>query len=211
MKNMKAAAFMVICSFGATGSSIAEVPVNDSKHEKSETETKVCMERARTYKQKTKAPTDGVRGSVKTPNNAGALLRQAGGEGVSGQAFSGNTVGGIDLSVIRSVLGGSYAYKLDSAGQAANALGAVSNATKANNSILSSQGRQIGSSPSIQGAFDQNSSSRLSQSAMWSQSVENANTALNARNQNLMDDAEATSRNTRTMEYDASKARLVGP
>ena len=112
---------------GLTFPAMAQVPVNDSERTKREAETRTCMERARTYKQRAEAPTKGVHGSVANPggtstaggaSTAGSAgsLAQAGGGNVMGSALSGTSVGGVDLSGIMAVAGGVAALKSEHRG-----------------------------------------------------------------------------------------------
>ena len=187
---------------------MAQVPVNDGERTKTETETRICVERARTYKQRAEAPTKGVHGSVANIGDAGSLA-QAGGGNVMGGALSGTSIGGIDLSGIMAIAGGVAALRSNTTGQAVNAMSAVNVAIAANKSSLASQGQAIGSVNSIQGAFDQNSSGRLSEASVWGQAVQSGTTTLQLRNQQLLDQAAAASATSNIMDYDKSKARLV--
>lgn len=199
---------------------MAQVPVNDSERTKREIETRTCMERARTYKQRAEAPTKGVQGSVAHPggtstaggtstvSGAGALA-QAGGGNVMGGALSGTSIGGVDLSGIMAIAGGVAALKSNTAGQAINAMSAVSAAIAGNRNSLTTQGQAIGSVNTVHGAFDQNTSGRLSEASVWGQAVQSGTTTLQLRNQQLLDQSAAASATSNIMDYDKSKARLV--
>ena len=199
---------------GLTFPAMAQVPVNDSERTKREAETRTCMERARTYKQRAEAPTKDVQGSVAHPggtstaSGAGSLA-QAGGGNVMGGALSGTSVGGVDLAGIMAVAGGVAALKSENAGQAVNAMSAVSAAIAANKNGLATQGQANGSVNSIQGAFDQNSSDRLSEASVWGQAVQSGTTTLQLRNQQLLDQTVAASATSNIMDYDKLKARLI--
>lgn len=186
----------------------AQVPTNDAERTGKESNTQVCMERARTYKKRTEAPTTGVRGSFATQGGGGSLS-QSGGANIMGGALSGTNVGGIDLSGIMAVVGGVTSLKSKNAGQVINALSAVSSAIEQNKGDLSSQGQAIGSVNTIQGAFDQNSSGRLSEGAIWGQAVQSGSTRLQLQNQQLLDQTAAASATANIMDYDKSKVRLV--
>jgi hypothetical protein len=199
---------------GLTLPAMAQVPVNDGERTKTEAETRTCMERARTYKQRAEAPTKGVHASVAHPGGTSTAsgaraLAQAGGGNVMGGALSGTSVGGVDLSGIMAIAGGVAALKSNNAGQATNAMSAVSAAIVANKNSLATQGQAIGSVNSIQGAFDQNSSVRLSEASVWGQAVQSGTTTLQLRNQQLLDQTAAASATSNIMDYDKSKARLV--
>jgi hypothetical protein len=183
----------------------AQVPTNDAQRTGEETNTRVCMERARTYKQRSEAPTNGLRGSF-ADQGGGGSLSQSGGGNVMGGAFSGTTVGGVDLA---GIMAGVAALKSKDAGQVAGALSAVSAAIEQNRQGLVSQGQAIGSVDSIQGGFDQNSSGRLSEAGLWGQAVQSGTTRLQLQNQRLLDQAAAASAAANSMDYDKSKVRLV--
>lgn len=187
---------------------IAQVPTNDADRTGKESSTQVCMERARTYKQRTEAPTNVVRGSFADQGGGGSLT-QSGGGNIMGGALSGTSVVGVDLSGIMGVVGGIASLKSKNAGQVLNALTAVSAAIEQTKSGLAGQGQAIGSVNSIQGAFEQNSSGRLSEAAIWGQAVQSGSTRLQLQNQQLLDQSAADSAAARIMEYDKAKAKLV--
>ncbi|PSH56514.1 hypothetical protein [Phyllobacterium sophorae] len=126
---------------GLSFPALAQVPTNDVERTGEESNTRVCMERARTYKQRSEAPTNGVRGSF-ADQGGGGSLSQAGGGNVMGGAFSGTTVGGVDLA---GIMAGVASLKSNNAGQVAGALSAVSAAIEQNRRGLVSQGQAIGS------------------------------------------------------------------
>ena len=205
---------------GLTLPAMAQVPVNDSERAKRETETRTCMERARTYKQRAEAPTKGIHGSVANPggtstaggaSTAGSAgsLAHAGGGNVMGSALSGTSAAGVDLSGIIAAAGGVAVLRSNTAGQAINAMSAVSAAIAGNRNSLATQGQAIGSVNTVHGAFDQNSSGRLSEASVWGQAVQIGTTTLQLRNQQLLDQTAAASATSNLMDYDTSKARLV--
>lgn len=187
---------------------LAQVPTNDADRTGKETNTQVCMERARTYKKRTEAPTTGVKGSF-ADQGGGGSLSQAGSANLMGGALGGTNVGGLDLSGIMAVVGGVAALKSKNAGNVINALSAVSGAIQQNKTDLAGQGQAIGSVDSIQGAFDQNSSGRLSEAGIWGQAVQSGTTRLQMQNQQLLDQTAAASATANIMDYDKSKVRLV--
>lgn len=186
----------------------AQVPTNDADRTGKESNTQVCMERARTYKKRTESPTNGVRGSF-ADQGGGGSLSQSGGGNIMGGALSGTSVGGVDLAGIMAVVGGVAALKSNNAGQVIGALSAVSAAIEQNQSGLANQGQAIGSVNSIQGAFEQNSSGRLSEAGLWGQAVQGGTTRLQLQNQQLLDQTAAASATANIMNYDKSKVRLV--
>ena len=201
---MMAAGLVAGLSFPA----LAQVPTNDAQRTGEEMSARVCMERARTYRQRTEAPTNGVRGSVADTGGGGALA-QSGVDNVIGNASSGSSVGGVDLAAIVADIGGVASLKASNAGQVGNALGAVGAAIEQNKNGLARQGQAIGSVNSIQGAFDQNASGRLSEANIWGQAVQSGTTRLQLQNQRLLDQAAAASATANIMDYDPSKVRLV--
>lgn len=174
----------------------AQVPTNDAARVVKETQTRTCMERARSYKQRAEAPTKGIRGSFASPGSTGAS-QLAGGATLGGGAFGGTSVGGIDLSAIMQIVGSTSTMRARNAGEVLNAIAATTAAIPANQGMISQQGAMIGSASSIQGAFDQNSGMRLSGASLWGQTVEGGNTMLKLRNQRLLDEADAQSKAAR--------------
>ncbi|MGO4450436.1 hypothetical protein AB4Y96_16060 [Phyllobacterium sp. TAF24] len=193
---------------GLSFPAIAQVPTNDAERTVKETNTRTCMERARTYKQRTESPTNGVRGSF-ADQGGGGSLSQSGNGNIMGGALSGTNVGGVDLAGIMAVVGGVASLKSNNAGQVLNALSAVSAAIEQNKSGLAGQGQAIGSVNSIQGAFEQNSSGRLSEAGLWGQAVQGGTTRLQLQNQQLLDQTAAASAAANIMDYDSSKAKIV--
>ncbi len=185
----------------------AEVPVNDAARTSKETNTAVCMQRARTYKQSTVAPSRGVTTSFSTQRDL-AGVGQVSGASVSGSPLSGTTIGNSDLAILLAARG-IASLKTKNAGQVFNALAAVAAAISSNASTLKRQQNAIGASSSLQGAFDQNSAVRLSGTQIWNQAIGAVNTTVQLRNQRLIDAAAAESAATRIMTYDPAKASFV--
>lgn len=186
----------------------AQVPVDDDARTAKETNTAVCVQRARTYKQSTVAPSRGVTTSVSTKGDL-AGVGQVNGASVSGSPLSGTTIGNNDLAILLAVAQGIPALKTKNAGQVVNALAAVAAAISSNASTLKSQQNAIGTSNSLQGAMDQNSAVRLSGAQIWNQAIGAVNTTVQMRNQRLIDAAAAESAATRVMTYDPAKASFV--
>lgn len=190
----------------------AEVPVNDAARTAKETNTAACMQRARTYKQSTVAPSRGVTTSFSTQGDlagVGAGGGQVSGTSVSGSPLSGTTIGNSDLAILLAVGQGVAALKTKNVGQAVNALAAVAAAISSNASTLKTQQNAIGTANSLQGAMDQNSAVRLSGAQIWNQAIGAVNTTVQMRNQRLIDAAAAESAATRVMTYDPAKASFV--
>ncbi|MBA8904149.1 hypothetical protein [Phyllobacterium sp. P30BS-XVII] len=208
LKCMIATTSLAVLSMLCAQPSMAQVPTNDADRTRKETNTQVCMERARTYKKRTEAPTTGVKGSFADQGGGGSLSQSGGGD-IMGGAFGGTTVGGVDLGSIMGVASSIAALKSKNAGNVINALSAVSGAIQQNKTDLEGQGQAIGSVNSIQGAFDQNSSGRLSEAGIWGQAVQSGTTRLQMQNQQLLDQTAAASATSNIMAYDKSKVRLV--
>ncbi|SCB40506.1 hypothetical protein [Rhizobium hainanense] len=186
----------------------AEVPVNDASRTTKETNIAACMQRARTYKQSTVAPSRGVTTSLSTQGDL-AGVGQVNGASVSGSPLSGTTIGNSDLAILLAVGQGVTALKTKNAGQVVNALAAVAAAISSNASTLKSQQNAIGTANSLQGAMDQNSAVRLSGAQIWNQAIGAVNTTVQMRNQRLIDAAAAESAATRVMTYNPAKASFV--
>ena len=109
----------------------AQVPVNDAARTDTETRTRVCMTRARTFKQASVSPSRGVTVSV-TSSHDTAGIAVVSGQSVFGATFSGTTIAGSEFQVIAAVVGSIAAIKTDNVGQVLNSLAAVASATRAN-------------------------------------------------------------------------------
>ncbi len=166
----------------------AQVPVNDAARTDTETRTRVCMTRARTFKQASVSPSRGVTVSV-TSSHDTAGIAVVSGQSVFGATFSGTTIAGSEFQVIAAVVGSIAAIKTDNVGQVLNSLAAVASAIAANQSALKAQSTTIGASSTQQGAFDQNTVTRLSAAQVWNQAIEAVNTRNTMRNQKLLDQA----------------------
>ena len=199
------AAFVLVGSISPT---LAQVPVNDAQRTSTETQTARCMERAKSYKQSTVKPTDGIKGSVATPGGAGAIP-DIGNGGILGTALSAGSIGGMDLAKLLAAGGMLASLKSEKAGKVTNALALVTAALQTNQLALTNQGGQIGQVTTIQGGFDQNSAARLAGASVWGQAVQAGTTTLDLRNQQLMDQIARAASAAKVMGYDKTKARLV--
>lgn len=198
-----------LCVFApAIGS--AQVPVNDAKRTVSETNTAVCMRRARTFKQSTVAPTRDIHGSVTGSNDTGGMRAVAGGN-VFGAALSGSTIGGSDFAVLMGIANTVQAIKAKNARQAISALASVAAAVAANSSSLSTQMASIGQAKALKGAFEQNGIARLGNAQIWNQAIQAVSTTVQLRNQRLLDITAAASATAKTGAYDPSQTTLTGP
>lgn len=194
----------------AINPSMAQVPVNDADRTDTETRTKVCMQRARTFKQASVSPTRGVTTSVSTRGDL-AGMGGVSGQSVLGQALSGTRVGGNDFQILMAVANSVTSLKTKNVGQTVSALAAVAAAISANTTTLKTQSTAIGTTNSIQGSFDQNAMIRLSSAQIWNQAIQAVTTANSIRNQKLLDGAADASATSTFMSFDTSKSSLVNP
>ena len=190
--------------------SYAQVPVNDAKREESETNTAVCMQRARTFKQGTVAPTKSMHDSVTIKSDTGGI-RSVTGQTVIGQAPSGTTIGGIDFALLLGVANTVQAIKTKNVGQTVASLAAVAAAISANSTSLSIQSGTIGTATTIKGAMEQNAVTRLTNAQVWNQAIQAVATGNQLRNQHLLDLSAAASATAKAMTYDPSKVTLTNP
>lgn len=201
-------AFVAASLFLSPALSFAQVPVTDAKREKTETDTAVCMLRARTFKQGSVAPTKNIHGSVTMQRDLGGI-RSVSGQTVIGQALSGTTIGGNDFTVLLGVANTVQAIKTKNVGQTVASLAAVAAAISANSTSLSTQSATIGQATTIKGAFEQNAVTRLTNAQVWNQAIQAVSTANQLRNQRLIDLSVADSATAKVMTYDPSKVSLT--
>lgn len=188
----------------------AQVPVNDARRESTETNTAVCMQRARTFKQGTIAPTRNIHGSVTVKGDTGGI-RSASGQSVIGATLSGSMIGGNDFALLLAAANTVQAIKTKNVGQAAAALAAVAAAISANSTSLSAQSGTIGTATTIKGAFEQNVVTRLTNAQVWNQAIQAVATTNQLRNQKLLDLAAAASATAKAMAYDPTNVTLTEP
>ncbi|API57497.1 hypothetical protein BMW22_38940 (plasmid) [Rhizobium leguminosarum] len=167
------------------------------------------MQRARTFKQSSVAPSRGVTSSVTTKADL-AGIQQVSGAAVSGSPLSGTSIANSDLSILLAVGQSVQALKTRNVGHVVSALAAVAAAISANTSTLKSQANAIGSANSLQGAFDQNTAARLSGAQIWNQAIQAVTTTVRLRNQRLVDQAAAESAAAKVMTYDPGSISFVG-
>ncbi|NTF52750.1 hypothetical protein G6K93_31070 [Agrobacterium rhizogenes] len=167
------------------------------------------MQRARTFKQSSVAPSGGVTTSVTSKGDL-AGIQQISGAALSGSPLSGTSIANNDLSILLAAGQSVQALKTKNAGQVVNALAAVAAAISANTSTLKSQATTIGTANSLQGAFDQNTAARLSGAQIWNQTIQAVTTTVQMRNQRLVDQAAAESAATKIMTYDPGAVSFVG-
>ena len=188
---------------------VAQVPVNDAARTTQETNTAVCMERARTFKQSSMAPSRGVTTSVTTKGDL-AGIQPVNGAAVIGSPLAGTSIANSDLSILLAAGLSVQALKTKNVGQMVNALAAVAAAISTNTSTLKSQEAAIGTATSLQGAFDQNTAARLSGAEIWNQAIQAATSTVQMRNQRLVDQAAAASAAAKVMTYDPGSVSFVG-
>jgi hypothetical protein len=167
---------------------MAQVPVNDAARTDTETRTKVCMTRARSFKQATVSPTDGVKTSMTATGDVWGMSGVSG-QSVMGSLFNGTTIAGNDFQILGAIASGIEALKTNNAGQVLNSLAAVAAALSANRSALQAQSAAIGASTTQKGALDQNTMARIAASQVWNQAIEAVNTRNSMRNQKILDQA----------------------
>jgi hypothetical protein len=167
------------------------------------------MERARTFKQSSMAPSRGVTTSVTTKGDL-AGIQPVNGAAVIGSPLSGTSIANSDLSILLAAGLSVQALKTKNVGQTVNALAAVAAAISTNTSTLKSQEAAIGTATSLQGAFDQNTAARLSGAQIWNQAIQAATSTVQMRNQRLVDQAAAASAAAKVMTYDPASVSFVG-
>lgn len=171
---------------------LAQVPVNDAERTDTETRTKVCMQRARTFKQASVSPNRGIHGSVTTTKDLAGMLGVSG-QSVLGATLNGTSIAGNDFQILMAVVSSIQAMKTKNVGQAINSLAAVAAAIEANTTTLKSQSAAIGTASTQQGAFDQNTMARLSAAQVWNEAIQAVTSRNTMRNQKLLDEAAAES------------------
>lgn len=192
----------------AVSPALAQVPVNDAARTTQETNTAICIQRARTFKQSSVTPARGVTTSVTAKGDL-AGIQQVNGATISGSPFSGTSIANGDLSILLAVGQSAQALKTKNVGQVVNALAAVAVAINANMSTLKTQATAIGTANSLQGSFDQNTMARLSGAQIWNQAIQAVTTTVQMRNQRLIDQAAAQSAATKVMTYDPGTASFI--
>jgi hypothetical protein len=198
----------LLIAASAVSPALAQVPVNDAARATQETNTAICMQRARTFKQSSVTPSRGVTTSVKAKGDL-AGIEQVNGASVSGSPFSGTSIANSDLSILLAAAQSAQALKTKNIGQVVNALAAVAVAINANTSTLKTQAIAIGTANSLQGAFDQNTTARLSGAQIWNQAIQAVTTTVQMRNQRLIDQAAAESAAMKVMTYDPGTASFI--
>jgi hypothetical protein len=201
---------LIVSSLVVPVQSFAQVPVTDAQREKTETNTAVCMVRARTFKQGTVAPTKNIHGSVTMKSDTGGI-RSVTGQTVIGQLMTGTKIGGDDFALLLAAAHTVQAIKTKNVGQAVASLAAVAAAISANSMSLETQSGTIGQATTIKGAFEQNAVTRLTNAQVWNQATQAVGTANQLRNQRLLDLAAAASATAKVMTYDPSKVTLTNP
>jgi len=230
---MKPKYLIVVCGIllGLAGPALAQVPVSDAGRLRDETGIANCMAKARATQESTVQPTRDIHASVSTPGTAGQAA-QVGTDNLTGAtAASGSaggsaggvtppsvanvgvngTVNGIDLSGVMQTAGSIGALKAKNLAQTLSSLSAATTAIEGNQSNWQGISGAIGSDNTIQGAFDQNSGTRIGSAAAWNQAVEVGNVGLGLQNQRLTDKAAGAAATSKTMTYDPAQAGFVAP
>lgn len=193
-----ASALMLV---GSPAPTLAQVPVNDAARTTTESRTKVCMLRARKFRQATVSPAGGVKTSFTTQNDLSGMGGVSG-QSVQGSELTGSTIAESNFGMLLAVVGTISALKTKNVAQAMNSLAAVAAAIEANTSTVSAQTGTIGTANSQQGAMDQNSLARLSAAQIWNQAIQAISTRNAMRNQQLLDQAAAESAGAKFMNGD---------
>jgi hypothetical protein len=199
----------LLITASAISPALAQVPVNDAARTTQETNTAVCVQRARTFKQSSVTPSSAVTASVTSKGDL-AGIQQVDGAYISGSTLSGTSIANSDLSILLAAGQSAQALKTKNVGQVVSALAAAAAAISANTSTLKNQATVIGTANSLQGAFDQNTAARLSGAQIWSQTIQAVTTTVQMRNQRLVDQAAAESAATKVMTYDPGSVSFVG-
>jgi hypothetical protein len=196
----------------------AAIPVTDSANETQEKKISDCMQKARVYKQQTLTPAQGITKSVKTPGSAAGSIPQVGTADVTGQGASGATgyVSGIDFTSLAPAQIGSSALtpgsiSLITVAQAVQALSNVSGAISGNKTGQLAAAAAAGVLSLIQGAWDQNSSSRLNNIAQWNQVLMGVSTTAGFFNLRSINALTGASNAAAFMTFSPEKATLVTP
>ncbi|MBZ5763365.1 hypothetical protein LAV84_28015 [Rhizobium sp. VS19-DR104.2] len=187
---------------------MAQVPVNDAARTTEKTKTAVCVQRARTFKQSSVAPSRGVTSSVTATGDL-AGIPPISGAAISGSPLSGTAIGNSDLSILLATGSSVQALKTRNIGQVVSALAATAAAISANTATLQNQATAIGNANSLQGAFDQNTTARLSGAQIWNQAIQSATTTVRLRNQRLVDQVAAESAASKVMTYDPGSVSFI--
>lgn len=198
---------VVLVAMSGISPTMAQVPVNDAARTTEETKTAVCVQRARTFKQSSVAPSRGVTSSVTAKGDL-AGIPPISGAAISGSPLSGTAIGTSDLSILLATGSSVQALKTRNIGQVVSALAATAAAISANTSTLQNQAATIGNA-NLQGAFDQNTTARLSGAQIWNQAIQSATTTVRLRNQRLVDQAAAESAASKVMTYDPGSVSFI--
>lgn len=138
---------VVLVAMSGISPTMAQVPVNDAARTTEETKTAVCVQRARTFKQSSVAPSRGVTSSVTAKGDL-AGIPPISGAAISGSPLSGTAIGTSDLSILLATGSSVQALKTRNIGQVVSALAATAAAISANTSTLQNQAATIGNANS---------------------------------------------------------------
>ena len=186
---------------------LAQVPTTDAARLTQEAATASCMLRARAFKDQALPQNQGIKGSFVAPGSGGSASTIGSAPVLSGPV-PGSTMGGIDLGAVTAA-GGAGAMNVAAFGQALAAINAVAGAVHQNSTALTVAGQIIGTTAGSQGAWDQNSASRLGQAALWNQALQATSVSADLRHQRLMLELAALSKASKIFTFDPGVAAAL--
>lgn len=192
----------------------AQVAVDDAARNAAEKSIADCMTKARVFKEQTIQPSQGVKQSVATPG--ASTIPAAGATNVSGAgATAGSgTVSGIDFSALPTISADGAqtlsSLNLGAVAQAVGALSAVAGAVQSNNANTQAASAIIGSLALSQLAWNQNSSARINNGAMWNQLIMTAAMTAQLFNQRNLQMSGGASAAASALTFDAKQATFIG-
>jgi hypothetical protein len=193
----------------------ADIPVTDAPRETTEKSISDCMTKARVYKQQTQQPSQGIQQSVNTPGPSG--VPSAGSAVVSGTgvtAPAGGQVSGVDFSQVPMVAPGggqsAGAINLNTVAQTVASLGAVPNALSSNNSNTQAASAMMGVLALTQSAWNQNSTARTNNGALWNQVIQLATVTAQLINQRGVNMTSGASLLSMGLTFSANAATFIG-
>jgi len=210
----KALLFSVALLCVATGAR-ADIPVQDTARERTEKSISDCMTKAKIYKQQTQQPSHGIQQSVQTPGPSG--VPSAGSTVVSGMgttAPSTGQVSGVDFSQVPMVAPGggqsAGALGLNTVAQTVASLGATSPALSSNNSNTQAASAMMGALQLTQWAWNQNSTARTNNGALWNQVIQLATVTAQLINQRGVNMTSGASLLSMGLTFSANAATFIG-
>jgi hypothetical protein len=193
----------------------ADIPVQDTARETTEKSISDCMTKAKVYKQQTQQPSQGIQQSVDTPGPSG--VPSAGSTVVSGPgvtAPSSGQVSGVDFGQVPMVAPGggqsAGAINLNTVAQTVASLGAVPNALTSNNSNTQAASAMMGVLALTQSAWNQNSTARTNNGALWNQVIQLATVTAQLVNQRGINMTSGASLLSMGLTFSANAATFIG-